>query len=99
MRAADLPDPQLELAPQQRPQCRGVAIAHLRGDFLCAHVARLQQVNGPLDAQALEVRERGLPSTRSVWRASVLLLAPAARAAASSENRCVILARAHVWQR
>jgi hypothetical protein len=57
--APDLPDSEVKLTPQERPQRGRIAISHLRGHILDAHVARFQQMDRPLDSETLEVRERG----------------------------------------
>ena len=63
-RAAYFPDAVTEVTPQQRPQRDAIGVADARGNFIDALVARLQQVDGALDAQALKIRERRLPEHR-----------------------------------
>src|SRR6185369_3644488 len=57
-RSPNLPDSVTKLPPQQRSQRDAVGIADTRGDFVDAFLARLQEMDGPLDAQALNVRQR-----------------------------------------
>src|SRR5436190_13200851 len=73
----------IEPSPQQGPQRRAVRVADFGRDLFDARVAGLQEVDGALDAQALEVVER-----RS---SEHVVHAPRERAfARARRSRCVV---------
>lgn len=55
-----LPHPLPQAPSQERPQRAAVCITHPLGDTLHAIVGRPQQMRRPLDAQILNIRDRGL---------------------------------------